>query len=384
MFKKNDHGSVSVFLCIVLSALLAASIAMVAITKSVISRGYIDSVVSLSGRSALSEYNPKLQERYGIFAVSALSPEVERRMKKYCNYSFALKQDISMDALAVNTDEHSYRNLKVFVEDLREAIVFESLHLIEEKSDNAGSEGKRTLRNKKIIANLPSENEELFIDQEVKLTDTVVVDQYIMTLFSDAIYKRSTEDSFFKNEVEYVICGHKSDQKNYKRFGRRIIAVRLPINLAYIYSRPDMVAKVNAVSQLMFPGLGGAIAQAAVASAWARLESENDLKILRDKGKVPITKTPQTWATDIASLLEGGNAEGYIDTYCQTGMDYQDFLRSQLLLMNRKKKILRMMDVMQINIQGTYDENFQMLMAHRGMKVEAEIEGRSYRYEERL
>lgn len=384
MSVRNKDGSISVFICIVLSALISAALAMLAMSKLAVKTGYVDSVLSLAGRSALSEYNPELQARYGLFAVSAFPPELERKIEKYSNYSFDIKDDISLKSLKVDTDEHSYRNLKIFAEDIRESLGFVSVNLLKDKKDNKGQEGKRVLRNKIIIGSLPSENEELFSDQALNVADGLIVDQYIMTVLDDGLYKRSKKEGFFRNEIEYIICGHKSDAKNYKRFGMRISSIRLPINLAFIYSRPDMMAKVNAAAQVISPGPGGALVQFAVASAWAGMESDNDLEIVRHGGKLPLVKSSASWATDISSLLSGGSREGYIDTKCKHGMDYQDFLRSQLLMQNRKKKILRLMDLMQINIQGTYDKSFSMLMAHRGMSFRARVDGRRYAYEERF
>lgn len=379
---KDDRGSTLVFLCIMLASLISAAIVMITVTRNVVQIGYVDSVVSLAGRSALTEYIPELQKRYGLFAACSLAPEEDRRIAKYCNYSFAKKRALKVERLRSNLEDHSYTDLNVFVEDVKDALAFELIHGLKKKDKNPQEDAKRVLRNRRIISCLPSQNEGEFSDGDIGLLDGASLDQYILSLFNNGLFKRAKGETFFRNEVEYIICGHYSDKKNYKRFGLRIAAIRTPFNAAFIYRSPDMMARVTAAGQALAPGPGGVIAQAFIISAWAGMESRNDVEILRHGGKVPIMKTKSTWAIDIDMALKADKEE-YIDTHSPTGLEYEDYLRSQLLIENKKQKILRMMDVMQINIQGTYDKDFQMSMAHRGLDINARVSGRDYAYQER-
>ena len=60
--------------------------------------------------------------------------------------------------------------------------------------------------------------------------------------------------------------------------------------LAHIYSDPAEKAETLAMAEILTPGAAAPATQALLASTWAYAESDNDVKLLWQGGKVPVTK----------------------------------------------------------------------------------------------
>ena len=64
-------------------------------------------------------------------------------------------------------------------------------------------------------------------------------------------------------------------------------------------------------------------------------------------------------------------------------MDYQDYLQVLLGFCDRETKLARMLDVMQLNIQGSYDRDFLILTSQTGFSYTVRINGKEYAFDER-
>ena len=128
-------------------------------------------------------------------------------------------------------------------------------------------------------------------------------------------------------------------------------------------------------------------AKAGVMAAWTAAETGNDMRLLENGDKVAIFKTSSQWAThDIVTIANGWVAEIVLKdpVYAEdrSGQSYRDYLRLMLYIMDRETKLLRIMDLIQINLKGTYNGEFLMREHYSGFRFECSVDGEHYAYEE--
>ncbi len=400
---RDKNGSTTVLVLIVLTTVITITIMMVNLSKEKAQQGCERAALSISARSVLSEYNKPLKEQYGLLGINLSPSEISDKMNFYIKKNTGKKAE----NISIFTDDFKMTNLSIFEKEIVSYAKFAFIdHVIEEGKEEIEGEGEgegnledieeervgdSVLRNEKIINSIPSHNKNLSdvngndvaeamgdIDSIFdKGKKTVVANMYILNMFNNKV--NDDGESFFKNEVEYIISGKLNDKKNYNSVKRKIVVARNIINLAVIYKSPKLKAEI--VSLAALTGLGVEIAIPIIAEAWALLEANNDMQILENGGKIPIVKNDKTWATDIESILEN-NDDTYIDNNCETGMDYEDYLHALLYFTDKETKYLRTMDLMQINIQGKYDEEFNMNTVLTGFGYDIKLKGGRYRYDE--
>lgn len=385
----NREGSTTVIVMLIMATLITIAVAFVNFSKDKAEEGINTQMLSLSSRSVLSEYSVPLKDKYGIFGVDMTTGEIAEKMDYY------ISKNCKNTAKKVNVRIGKYKltDTKNFEKAIVEYVKFIiAKDLLGNDKESVQRDDTRELKNEKIIKMLPSANTERFsldtgaivdaMDNIDNLFDRtknkVLANEYILHMFNN--HSEDSGETFFKNEVEYIITGKFEDGKNYSSVKSKLMVVRNLINLAVIYKTPELKSQVVAMAALT--GIGTEIAIPIIAEAWALIEANNDIKILENGGKIPIVKNADTWATDIDGLLEG-DGDGYIDNNSETGMDYRDYLNIFLYFLNDEEKYRRTMDLMQINIQGSEDETFAMETTSVGFECDIEIGNKRYRYDEK-
>ncbi len=403
-------GSTSVFLVIVLSSMISLTFAFVSCALRTASIGYSDSVLSLAGRSVLSGYDTHLKDDYGLMAFRGLGPEISKRVDHFASYTFDRNRYLDLESITADSGGMSLADVNAFEKEVLYYAKFAAARdIISGDDENAagggaeendgqalpGAASDRELRNQKVISSLPSGAEPgstgvagslgniVSLNENVlkQGTDKWLMLQYIFLKFGNAEDGRA-QDSFFMNEAEYILEGEMSDEENLKEFKKDILKLRNASNLAHIWLDPEMRAKVQAVCEAATPGPWSALTAAAVSEAWAYAESVNDVKLLEHGKKVPYKKTKETWAVDLESLTKDVS-DGYIDTDPKTGMTYKDHLKLFLATEERSVRLLRMMDLIQINIQGKYDRDFLIMEHNMGFCFRASVDGKEFAYIEK-
>ena len=134
--------------------------------------------------------------------------------------------------------------------------------------------------------------------------------------------------------------------------------------------------------------------QKALQLGWAACESVNDYNLLINGKKVPIYKDKGSWALDLESVIKGGiheHEEGdepeikdevpCVDPGNEHGEKYEDYLKAMLFLMDEDVLLLRMMDVMQINMRYCHYADFRIREYNTGLKVVFDVNGGKYEME---
>ena len=165
------------------------------------------------------------------------------------------------------------------------------------------------------------------------------------------------------------------------------------------------------MAELITPGPGAILTQAVINGLWSAAEAENDLRRLENGKEVSLVKTKQQWALSLENVVQSnekksiadlqekveqnGESEnielgkemhskqqksGYIEPPNKEGINYQSYLQILLFLENRELKLLRCMDLIQLNMKGSYDETFDLTQHYGGFQFEAVVSGKAYTY----
>lgn len=407
----NKKGTTSVFLTMIFASVLAVAVLFIREGSLIAGRSCADAVFDLAGRSVLSEYDLPLQKRYGLFAFHADERQTEEKLKYYCDYSFhdnILKEAIRgrnyMDMLNINLESvrvslkgYSITDTDQFEQQILDCMKIEIVQKVfKEKKSYPTNQQNSVLKNEQIINGLPSSGYQagIFTDieqlaenglpdlEEIKsgAKDTYLVDEYILGHFLNHLRGSKEKETFFQNEAEYILKGGFNDQTNYNAVKSDIFLLRNGLNLLHIASDPVKQRKVAEVAAALTLGAGEEIGIPVVAEAWALAETRNDMKLLEAGKQVAAVKSRDNWAVPISGTLEYILGKEYIQPQNGNGEDYEDYLRILLYLEDREEKLLRCMDLIQINMKGSYDEDFDLKEYYGGFQFEAVAKGRKFTY----
>jgi len=431
--KARRRGSVSVFLVVVFACFVTVTAVLFAGAKSASGRSMADASLQLAGRSVLAEYDRRLLSDYGLLAFRGDENRMEDAIVYYAEASLAPKdplylsfrsgsartfsQDAVCESIAVNLKEYSLLDLDNFEDQIRTAALAEIFGSLINKDRSGGSAKKavtredgygRVLRNNSVksplpsngykgpafpslgeLANIPKNDE--FLDSGLAM---FAVSEYALSVFGNHV-EGAKKEHFFGNEIEYLIVGSYSDKLNYSNgltgVKDRLRLMRFGLNQVALQKDPAKMAIVEEIALAAAAITGETFYEAAriaVMEAWVAAETGNDLVLLEHGDKVALFKTPSQWATqNIKDIWAGWTGEWRetkpIYAANRSGMSYRDHLRMMLYLLDRQTKLLRMMDLMQINLKGTYYEDFLMREHYVGFRFECIVEGDRYAYTEK-
>lgn len=191
--------------------------------------------------------------------------------------------------------------------------------------------------------------------------------------FSSFLKENESEPSALRYEMEYLLAGKKSDRENLKDAVNQVLTLRGAMNLLFLLNSPDKKAEADALAAAVAVGI--VPAQMALSffilTLWAFGEAVLDVKMLLAGGKIPFWKTEGTWKTCLSGLLdqsflkETGESSG-------DGRTYTEYLSCLILLMDRKTRNFRMMDLIQWNIR-TEQADFSVANCAYQIEIEAEV-----------
>lgn len=392
---KNKKGSASVFLVFILTAMVALTAVFIYAAKQAAIISYGDGLLNLACRSVLSEFNLELKDRYGLFAFEKTGEEVETQIKEDMDYALRGHQEADIRGISVSFGQFSLadpENVKQQILDYMKAAIAEELLNSGKRGERGQKKEDRTLRNRRIIDSLPSkplkESSFGFAERIDEIKDqfenigqifdrskeTYRLDRYIMLKFKNALNDRVDEATFFENEAEYILQGDYSNKKNQAEVRRGIVLFRSSFNAAYLYLDEEKRAQTLAAAELMTPGPQAILTQAILIGTWAFVEAENDARLLENGKRVMLFKDKTSWATDLDSVLKNRD-EGCIDTGSKNGLFYEDYLMIFLHFESESLKLARVMDLMQINMKGTFSKDFLLKNYNCGLRLKAKVGG---------
>lgn len=190
--------------------------------------------------------------------------------------------------------------------------------------------------------------------KENSYTSQLLFQQYLMNRLGN--YRKPAKAGL-RYQAEYVFCGKDNDVDNLRTVANKLLLIREGVNFACLAADSTKRAQAEALalaiaSGFLIPPAATAIA-AAILFCWSFAESILDVRELFDGGKVPLVKTGADWQLsleNLPNLLEGLDS---VRKSSEKGMTYEDYLQIFLMTVNKKAKVMRTMDMIELSIRTT-------------------------------
>ena len=382
---KGGEGFSSLFLVMILGS-LALIIFVTAEAAAGRAAAAISENLTLSaGRSVLSEFQPRLFERYGIFALRADDERLTKLAAKYIGENLENGRGLvrlGLGSCEVSADEHpaldteafrgyikalgvafGVRNLTNRFSSLKSA--FSGLTEAEaaqggyadrgiqasggsfggsvsaEESELRGrydeamdpdlgnDQGKLKTINVNTTKDLPTSLLGVGKTYVLALSggkisyEAFLENEYIVAVCSN--YRRGRSGACLRCETEYVLYGRYSDKENLTKLKESLFGLRFVVDLAQIYGDPGALSRL-ASEAAAFPMVPLPLAVFLLASAEAASRAAPEVRAIMAGQKVPLFKT---------------------------GLGtYEDYVSILLLLLPERIKMARLMDIMQLDVRS--------------------------------
>ena len=401
----NKRGSFTVFMVMAFAAVLIMVMGVFTAAGVLAIGSVTDAFGRLWGRSILAEYDLNLKDRYGIFAYYGEAGMVESKLDYYAGKTFQDKKYIVYEGARCSLEKYCLLDLDNFRAQIQQAVLFDSIPegfpAMEEADATYGS---RFIKNQWILQGLPSssKSEEVAVAGIVNrvkngellesLMGNSAIHTYIFTYVKDHCDERELGRTYFQNEVEYIISGKADDEKAWKNVRNKLLVMRNLLNLYYLYTCPEKREAVMNLATLLTPGPEAVITQGVLMEGWALAEANNDLKLLQADRQVPLVKKDENWALALENVFSETcekkmeeseeNGKDYIEPERVEGSSYEEYLRILINFLSEETKLLRMMDLIQINMKYLYCDYFLMEDYYTGLEFSMGVNGASHEFEE--
>ena len=203
-----------------------------------------------------------------------------------------------------------------------------------------------------------------------------IFQEYLFTHFSSATDKEEKETAL-SYELEYLLCGKESDEKNLKATVNKLLLLREGANFVYILADGEMRHSAELLAAVIAGGTPGVTAAltAALLAAWAYGESLLDVRILLAGGKVPAVKTKESFRLTLANLGKLPEVLASCKEKAGDGLDYEAYLQILFLTGRKKNYPMRALDLIECNLRKKEGMgHFRIDHCIAGLEAEAEWE----------
>ena len=427
----NKKGSSAVMLAIIFTGFAICIAGAIGVSRRLVVSSECETFGRLWTRAILSEYDIHLLDDYSIMAYFGNDGEVTEKLDSYLKYSTHGR--LGAHIKGANADLTGYelgdpanfrKALRLgFAGNAASEIINGRGRTYRDLGTGEGfDEEGRVIRNPVVIDTLPSHGtggsvsgEELTerarsAEDESGLTAMLSgAGAEVLLLgkcFDSHVTKSDDKDHLFVNEWEYVIRGSMDDEENYRAVRRRLFIARNALNLAALYKDPAKVELLVTAAETITPGPLGAATQLILAEAWAALETEEDLEDLYHDRRVPVLKSPDQWKTDISAVLESDKVKDKLDdesrelleekrgelsdlsgavstvTQFRDGLSYDEYLMIMIASLSDSVRLLRIMDLIQMNMKYRYYSDFNLMEYYTGVRFTIEANGKNHEFED--
>lgn len=403
---RNKRGSFTIFAVLIFSSVLimVGAVLWASGQYAVSSAG--EDLGRLWGRSILAEYDRNLKERYGLFGFYGNEVLVEEKLNFYADGTFGTKDYIDYDGASCSLEGWSLTNPEIFKKQVGETILSGTVPRPVTKTtpETETASGPRKITTRWIIQGLPSKGQSggvsvvsLIEKLKENKTITAVIDNtamntYIFRFFRDRLNGRELGETYLYNEIEYILTGVPDDEKSQKSVENTLVILRNGLNLAYLYTSESKSGAALSAAEIITPGPTALVTQALILETWAYMEARNDLAILCSGQSVAVFKDDLNWALSLENVLasifgegdEGSNVseDRYIAPPDMSGAEYEDYLRILLNALPENIKILRVMDLIQINMKYLCYDWFLLGDYYGGLEFSLEVNGKKHEFKE--
>ena len=439
---KGKCGSSAVMLAIIFLGFAVCLAGAVNVSRKLTAYSECEAFGRVWSRAILSEYDVHLFEDYSIMAYYGSDDDVSRKLDAYLKYSAQGRLDTSIKGANADLtgyelgDPHNFKramSLGFAAEAVSEFINGRGRtyrgSLGSEGEDEAdgddidyGDDEEIVISNPVVLDTLPSHgasdtvsgdtltekaknaSDENKVLEMMKSAGSEIL--LIQKCFDNHVTKADDKEHLFVNEWEYIIKGSNDDRANYRACRNRLFIARNALNLISLYMDPEKTELITAAAETITPGPLGLVTQVIISEAWAALETEEDLKTLYSDGRVPVIKSDKQWRTDLGAVLGSSEVRGKLDeesierldqnrdelseagekvktvTQIKVGLNYDEYLMLMIMSLNDNTRLLRIMDLVQINMKYRYYRDFDLMEYYTGARFSIEVNGRSHEFED--
>ncbi len=428
---RNKKGSSAVLLAILFLGFAICLAGAIGVSRRLVVSSECETFGRLWTKAVLSEYDVHLMEDYSMMAYFGNDDEVTDKLNAYLKYSAQNKLDASIKGANADLtgfelgDPSNFRKAMElgFPGSAAAELISGSGRTFRDLDDENGyDEEGRVINDRVVLDTLPSHGMGGSVSSDVLTEKTKSAGDenglvsmlkgagaevlMIEKRFDNHVTKADDKNHLFVNEWEYIINGSPDDEENYIACRRILFIIRNALNLLAIYSDPEKVELIITVAESITPGPLGIVTQAIIAEAWAAMETEEDLKDLYDDGRVPVIKTPEQWKTGLGAVLDStevmeklddeskelleekkdelSGLTGGITTVAQfsEGLNYDEYLMIMIMSLNDNVRLLRIMDLVQINMKYRYYRDFNLMEYYTGTRFSIEVNGKNHEFED--
>lgn len=225
------------------------------------------------------------------------------------------------------------------------------------------------------------------INNSNELLEMVLLNEYIIEHFKNQSSKtneKTLKKTMLEYEQEYILNGNLKDYDNFSDIVHKLLFTRTIMNFVYLFtdSEKSGLAYATAAALVGFTCLEPLISltKMAILLIWAYEEALVDTTGLLENKYIPFIKGKSNFAIQYSELLlmnkkliQEKVTKLSDKRSASYDMNYDEYIRVFLYLMNQNMKCKRMMDLIQENIRYKYEENFLMENCIYGYKVKAEF-----------
>ena len=186
------------------------------------------------------------------------------------------------------------------------------------------------------------------------LLNDLIFKEYLLEHFHD--HSSPSDDGKLMYEIEYILCGKRTDKANLKGTVRRLLLLREGSNYVHCIADAEMGAQAEGLAALIIGWTGIpaliAILKHVLLIGWAYGESLLDVRALMTGGRVPLIKSPEDWVLRLENLHKINELLDQRDGQGTHGLDYTQYLRLLLYLQGVKAQIMRGMDLVEMNLRN--------------------------------
>lgn len=204
--------------------------------------------------------------------------------------------------------------------------------------------------------------------------DPVLFGEYLLKKMPNAL--EQAEDKLpLEYQLEYILCGKKSDVENLEGVANRLLLFRESMNFAYLLTDGEKEAEALALATALIGYLANPLLvealKYALLIAWSFAESVIEVKELFAGKKVPFLPNYNTWKLSLSQIT---TYKDYVpsETKEENGLDYKGYLRLLLTIESKEKKKMRCMDMMESVIKmKSGNQNFSIDNCFCAMNMQA-------------
>jgi len=217
-------------------------------------------------------------------------------------------------------------------------------------------------------------------EEKRNLFEQVLINEYCTEYFLHALSEEKREVQY---ELEYLLHGNTTDRENLEQTITQLFLVRQGLNMIYLLSDSGKREEARALAAVItgITGLAPLVEITAcfILVIWAMGEAVMDICELLSGGRVPLWKGQKDWNLSLDGLLAmgkekscpvspGTNQEG-------RGFTYDTYLKLLLLAEDDGEKHMRMLDMIQANIQRE-EPGFNLNYCAYGLHIQGKARGK--------